>query len=1044
MPESLQIRRDIRGRFSGCELDINLFRYPRLSGGDAYRFLLRMPQELRERLAASADASGRSLNREIVDRLERSFEREATRSEGRVQHMPRRYRRPAFALGLVAATAILVAAVAGVSHGTFSAAKSPKLGRDPDAQSRIAHKATNRSIPGGPSHEQLAGPASLTDEEIADRAYPSSSLPFSLQQAAAADFTNSIVPRGFFDASGGWNLVGPTTATYPGVLNRTSGSYVASGRITALALAGTCVPGNCRMWVAAAGGGIWRTDDALSSSPSWTFTSGSFGTNAIGTLTYDAAHDTLYAGTGEPNASGDSEAGVGIYKSTDGGTTWTLLPGSPAVMNARSISSIVVDPTNPDTIYVGTARGVRGVSAVTGGAISVAPDAAPTGLYKTTNGGTSFSLVWDGHASLRGVNHVELDSHGTIYAAAFQQGIWRSSNGGSTWEQVFATQDPTDNAARTEFALATQTDGHTRLYVGDGGTETGGLNSNGAPNSNTGFYRADSVDTKTAAALTNGTTNPGYMSLTSADRSTPGYATWDYCSGQCWYDNFVVSPPGHPDIVYVGGSYDYNFVNSRSNGKGVLLSQDGGLHFTDQTMAAGYVDGIHPDQHALVTLPSNPVEFWEGSDGGLMRSSGSLTNASADCNNRNLSPASKAGCAFLLAAIPTALTSLNTGLSTLQFQSVSLNPHDASDLQGGTQDNGTWEGTTTNPSWPQTMYGDGGQSGFDVGNSHIRFNNFFSPYTDENFRNGDPTAWVIISGNLFDPKTAHPKELTAFYVPEIGDPVVSGTQFFGAQHVWRTLDNGGDQTYLEANCPEFTTFGGQPGCGDLAPLGDPSGQGSSLDNGTTSPGDLTSTQYGTDRAGQYVVAIARAPSDRATMWVATRTGRVFISRNANAANPADVTFTRIDTLASNDPARFVSSIVVDPKNPLKAYLSYSGYNSNTPGQPGHVFVVGYDPSRNVATWTNVDRGTGPMGDLPVTGLAYDAKAQLLYASTDFGVLVQDNARLGGWRVASRGMPMVEVTGLTLDTANRVLYASTHGRGIWSLKLPPAPFGPFGP
>ena len=85
-----------------------------------------------------------------------------------------------------------------------------------------------------------------------------------------------------------------------------------------------------------------------------------------------------------------------------------------------------------------------------------------------------------------------------------------------------------------------------------------------------------------------------------------------------------------------------------------------------------------------------------------------------------------------------------------------------------------------------------------------------------------------------------------------------------------------------------------------------------------------------------------------------------------------------------------------------------------------------------------------MGDLPVTGLAYDAKAQLLYASTDFGVLVQDNARLGGWRVAARGMPMVEVTGLTLDTANRVLYASTHGRGIWSLKLPPALFGPFGP
>src|SRR5207244_2452329 len=83
-----------------------------------------------------------------------------------------------------------------------------------------------------------------------------------------------------------------------------------------------------------------------------------------------------------------------------------------------------------------------GVSAVTGGAVSLAPDAAPWGLWKSTDGGQTFSFVWDGHASARGVNHVALDSHGTLYAAAFQQGIWRSADGGSTWEQVFATQEP--------------------------------------------------------------------------------------------------------------------------------------------------------------------------------------------------------------------------------------------------------------------------------------------------------------------------------------------------------------------------------------------------------------------------------------------------------------------------------------------------------------------------------------------------------------------------------------------------------------------------
>src|SRR5207245_8709031 len=61
------------------------------------------------------------------------------------------------------------------------------------------------------------------------------------------------------------------------------------------------------------------------------FISGSFAINAIGTLTYDATHNTLYAGTGEPNSSGDSEAGFGIYKSTDGGNTWTHLAANTSV-----------------------------------------------------------------------------------------------------------------------------------------------------------------------------------------------------------------------------------------------------------------------------------------------------------------------------------------------------------------------------------------------------------------------------------------------------------------------------------------------------------------------------------------------------------------------------------------------------------------------------------------------------------------------------------------------------------------------------------------
>ena len=87
-------------------------------------------------------------------------------------------------------------------------------------------------------------------------------------------------------------------------------------------------------------------------------------------VTINQSTHTLYAGTGEPNASSDSESGVGIYASTNNGNSWTLLPGS-TVFNARSISSIVVDPNHPGTLYVGDTRGVRGVTGVNGGAVSL-------------------------------------------------------------------------------------------------------------------------------------------------------------------------------------------------------------------------------------------------------------------------------------------------------------------------------------------------------------------------------------------------------------------------------------------------------------------------------------------------------------------------------------------------------------------------------------------------------------------------------------------------------------------------------------------------
>ena len=149
---------------------------------------------------------------------------------------------------------------------------------------------------------------------------------------------------------------------------------------------------------------------------------GQLGTNAIGSLIVapnDPSGMTLYAGTGEPNASVDSEAGVGIYKSTDGGPTWSFVPGSD-IFFQRSIGQMALD--NAGNLLVPIASGVRGVSSTDGGASSSGATGHPLvsrGLYRQT--GATFTQIFIAPAPTRGSTTVKVDSThpGFIYVNAF-------------------------------------------------------------------------------------------------------------------------------------------------------------------------------------------------------------------------------------------------------------------------------------------------------------------------------------------------------------------------------------------------------------------------------------------------------------------------------------------------------------------------------------------------------------------------------------------------------------------------------------------------
>src|SRR5256884_408091 len=925
-----------------------------------------------------------------------------------------------------------------------------------------------------PGPEREGGPTAAADEEYANRAYPAAYVPFELTRTAHAAWSHATA-RALARATqplAQWTLVGPSSANDPDVLTFSGAPYTTSGRVTGLALAPNCSQDHCTLYLAAAGGGIWKTNHALDTTPSqnWHFISGSFATNAIGTLVIDPTDptgNTLYAGTGEPNASADSEAGFGIYKTTDGGETWTHLAAhtdvpagsgvdctavlgrggfrtAPAysgpAFDGRAISSIVIDRNNPNVLYVGSTRAVRGVSSVlSGGVVTLAPGLPPYGLWKSTDGGATFALlnyqdiclnpdlpgdagiIQASFGSTRGVNRVEFDpsTSSTIYAAAFPQnnaiplntkgGVWRSRSGGANWTHIKRALNPALNTDRAEFAVTRLGNGNTRMYVGDGNV--------GAPAAR--FYRSDDVATG----------SPTFSDLTTTQNE-------DYCTGQCWYDNVVYSPPGNPGIVYLGGSFSYATYGFSTNGRAFLRSSDAGASFTDMTWDATTKptppgsccqpnsiapNGMHPDSHAIVEVPGSNIAFF-GSDGGIVRSSAGFSDISSQCTTeRGLSGADLALCQQLLSAVPTELfTTYNDGLSTLQFQSVSVNPSNANNLMGGTQDNGTFEKPSNSTTvWPQKIYGDGGQSGFNVGNTAFRFNSFFLNFHDVNFRNGNPLKWVIASGPI-----VASGESSQFYAPIVADPVSAGTIFQGSLSVWRTQDWAGNQAFLEANCPEFTTSGADPNCGDFVQIGPAGATNLTADGG----------YRGTGRTGGNVAALARARSDAATLWAATTTGRLFISKNAHAA-AGSVSYTRLDSLAANSPGRFISGISVDPADPNHAWITYSSYSAITPATPGHVFSVTYSPGPGTATWTNLDGLGGPaFPDFPATGVAFDSGSGDLYVSNDCGVLRLPN-RSADWGGARHGLPQVEVAGLTIVPSARKLYAATHGRSAWLLTFP---------
>ncbi|MDH3495167.1 MAG: hypothetical protein OER21_00175 [Gemmatimonadota bacterium] len=314
-------------------------------------------------------------------------------------------------------------------------------------------------------------------------------------------------------------------------------------------------------FVAAAAGGIWKTTNA---GTSFRPVFDDERVISMGDLAI-APSDTMivWAGTGEEDSRNSISPGGGIYKSTDGGLTWTLM----GLTETQTVGRIVVHPTNPDIVYVAALGHIWGSN-------------KERGLYKTVDGGTTWQLVK--FVSDR-AGFVDVAMHpgnpDVLFAASWERvrgpyflksggpgsALWKTTDAGRTWVEVKGGGFPETLKGRIGIAIAPSD-----------------------PNVIYTMVEADSVP-------------GGTERLSGLYRSADGGVTWERTSKnnvRPFYYSQVRVHPTNPDRVYWSSTP-------------VNVSDDGGKTAKNATV------GIHVDHHALWFDPTDPDHFVVGNDGGV-------------------------------------------------------------------------------------------------------------------------------------------------------------------------------------------------------------------------------------------------------------------------------------------------------------------------------------------------------------------------------------------------------------------------------------------
>ena len=726
------------------------------------------------------------------------------------------------------------------------------------------------------------------------------------------------------DAAAGAGATVIDFGTISGLGARNIGSATMSGRISALA-GYTDPSGKVTLFVGAASGGVWKsTDGGTTFKPVFDEQP----VQSIGAIALDPSNPkNVWVGTGESWTRNSVSIGDGIYKSTDAGETWTHV----GLLDSERISQIIVDPRSADTVYA-CAPG------------KLWSDSPQRGLYKTTDGGTTWQLVLKGSNLSTGCGSIALDSRapdvlfaslwdfrrkgwtfrsgGDGPSASSGSGLYRSADGGKSWTEITPQANkgfPPKPYGRIALALAPS-------------------------DSKTLYAFVESTDSALLISHDGGSTWEG------GDKSQ--WMVW-----RPFYFAKLIVDPKDANRLYKTDGY-------------LIMSEDGGKSFSN----SGGFAGMHGDVHDVFIEATNPKHVFAGDDGGLWIS---YDGANKWWKTDNL-PIS-------------------------QFYHVSLDNADPYHVYGGLQDNSSWVGDSAYPGgitssrWENMFNGDGFWMFADPSDPDYVFAEYQGGSIGRVNMRTHETRDIQPKLGAADLKR-YTKLRFNWNTPIALSPHEPGTVYIGAQFLFRSRDHG--QSW-ERISPDLTS-------------NDPQKQKQEQSGGITvdnSAAEMHTTVY----------SISESPVAAGLIWVGTDDGNLQLTRDGGQ---------HWDNVVGNVPGvarnAWVSWVQASAFAPGSAYVAFDRHTF------GDMAAYVYATTDFGKSWRPLVSSQDSKG---VRGYAHVIKedtvdSQLLFLGTEFGLWISVDGGAHWAQFKGGHLPAVAVRDLAIQPRDNDLVLATHGRGIW--------------